>query len=57
MRILPAWSTNLRKRLIKSPKIHLIDTGMICAICGLTTDDWLTQANLFGHLIESYTVQ
>jgi predicted AAA+ superfamily ATPase len=57
LRILPAWSTNLGKRLIKSPKLHLIDTGMICAICGLTTDDWLTQANLFGHLIESYAVQ
>ena len=57
IRILPAWSANLGKRLIKSPKLHLIDTGMICAICGLTTDDWLNQANLFGHLIESYAVQ
>lgn len=57
IRMLPAWSTNLGKRLIKSPKIHLIDTGMICAMCGLSADDWLTQADLFGHLIESYSVQ
>lgn len=57
IRMLPAWSTNLGKRLIKSPKLHLIDTGMICSICGITSDDWLTEADLFGHLIESYTVQ
>lgn len=57
IRTLPAWSTNLGKRLIKSPKLHLIDSGMICALYGLTSDDWLTKAKLFGHLIESYTVQ
>ncbi len=57
LRTLPAWSTNRGKRLIKSPKLHMIDTGMICAICGLTTNDWLAQADFFGHLIESYAVQ
>jgi len=57
LRMLPAWSTNLGKRLIKSPKLHLIDTGMVSAICKLTADDWLTKADLFGHLIESYAVQ
>ncbi|WP_394172339.1 ATP-binding protein [Thalassotalea litorea] len=57
IRVLPAWSTNLGKRLIKSPKIHLIDSGMLSALCGLTSEDWLTKPKLFGHLIESYTVQ
>lgn len=57
LRVLPAWSTNKGKRLIKSPKIHMIDTGMICAIYGITANDWLSRADLFGHLIESYAVQ
>lgn len=57
VRTLPAWSSNLGKRLIKSPKIHLIDSGMLCALCNINSTDWLTEAKLFGHVIESYTVQ
>jgi predicted AAA+ superfamily ATPase len=41
----------------KSPELHVVDTGIICAICRLNTNDWLVQADLFGHLIESYALQ
>ncbi len=27
---LPAWSANLAKRLVKSPKLHMVDTGLAC---------------------------
>lgn len=54
---LPAWSSNKAKRLIKSPKMHIIDSGMACAMNNLGKDDWLEQATLFGHIIESYVVQ
>lgn len=57
IRVLPAWSTNLGKRLIKSPKIHLLDSGMLSALCGITSESWLSEAKMFGHIIESYTVQ
>lgn len=57
VRTLPAWSPNISKRLIKSPKLHMIDSGMICAMLKITTDDWLKKPDLFGHIIESYTVQ
>ena len=57
IRLLPAWSPNLGKRLIKSPKLHLLDSGMISALCNLTPEQWLHEADLFGHIIESYTVQ
>jgi hypothetical protein len=30
--ILPAWSRNPRKRLVKSPKIHFLDTGVMRTI-------------------------
>ena len=26
---LPAWSSNLGKRLVKAPKVHLLDTGLV----------------------------
>jgi len=57
IRRLPAWSANHSKRLIKAPKLHLIDSGMACAISKLTEEHWLTHANNFGHIIESYAVQ
>jgi predicted AAA+ superfamily ATPase len=57
IRQLPSWSTNLGKRLIKSPKVHVTDTGIVASICNLSADDWLFKPDLFGHLIESYTVQ
>lgn len=30
---------------------------MICAVLGVTTNDWLKKPELFGQLIESYTFQ
>ena len=37
-RPLPAWSANLGKRLIKSPKIHLIDAGLTAHLAGHTAE-------------------
>lgn len=31
---LPAWSANLGKRLVKSPKIQLVDSGLVCHLAG-----------------------
>jgi predicted AAA+ superfamily ATPase len=33
---LPAWSSNRGKRLIKSSKIHLIDSGLTAYLTGVT---------------------
>lgn len=32
---LPAWSTNLGKRLVKSPKLMMVDTGLACSLLGI----------------------
>ncbi len=57
IRRLPAWHRNEAKRLIKSPKIHLTDSGLAAVLAGLTADDWLPQRGRFGHLLESFVVQ
>jgi predicted AAA+ superfamily ATPase len=51
---LPAWHSNEYKRLVKKPKIHSIDTGMICAIRGLTRERLVRQPADFGLLLESF---
>lgn len=57
IRTLPAWHRNAAKRLIKAPKIHLIDSGLCCALSGLKTADWNQPDNAFGGVLESFVVQ
>ncbi len=51
---LPAWHSNEYKRLVKKPKVHSIDTGMMCAIRGLTRKQLVRQPADFGLLLESF---
>jgi hypothetical protein len=53
---LPAWSSNLGKRLIKSPKIHLIDSGLTAHLTGVTRQSLDRDPVLFGHLFENFVV-
>jgi len=57
VRRLPSWHRNPASRLIKSPKIHVLDSGLAASLTGLTAADWKTQRSRFGHLLESFVVQ
>ncbi|MBU2099148.1 MAG: DUF4143 domain-containing protein, partial [Gammaproteobacteria bacterium] len=48
---------NQTKRLIKSPKIHIVDSGLAATLSKLSPDEWLTQSTAFGHLLESFVLQ
>lgn len=43
-RQLPPWLPNLEKRLVKSPKVYVRDSGLLCALLGIRT--W---RDLEGH--------
>ena len=51
---LPAWHSKEYKRLVKTPKLHSIDTGMMCAVRGLNRERLLKQPSDFGLLLESF---
>lgn len=53
---LPAWSVNLGKRLIKSPKVMLSDTGLAAALQGIDAKRLGSEPELFGPLIENFVV-
>lgn len=57
IRTLPAWHRNAAKRLIKAPKIHIVDSGLGCALTGLKTADWHQPTKPFGGMLESFVVQ
>lgn len=57
IRRLPTWHNNDGKRLQKTPKMHLIDSGLAATLSGLHFTDWIKHRERFGHLLESFVVQ
>ena len=57
VRRLPAWRRNPANRLVMSPKVHLLDSGLAATLAGLTADHWLSTRGRMGHLLESFVVQ
>jgi len=54
---LPPWHSNRMKRLIKTPKLHIGDTGLACALLGLNVDSLWEDRALFGRLLETFVYQ
>lgn len=57
VRRLPAWHRNPARRLIRSSKIHLLDTGLAATLANLTAYDWLGRRDRMGHLLASFVAQ
>lgn len=57
IRSLPGWHRNAGKRLIKSPKIHFVDSGLAATLSDLSAGDWLDRRQDMGPLLESFVVQ
>lgn len=53
---LPPWSSNVNKRLVRTPKLHLLDTGMVCHLLGIRTVEQLRLHPLRGSIFESWVV-
>ena len=54
---LPPWHSNLLKRLIKTPKLHMGDTGLACALLGVDVDALWADRALLGRLLETFVFQ
>ena len=53
---LPAWSSNIGKRLVKAPKMYLNDTGLLCHLLGLDESGLLNDRNKLGPVLENFVV-
>ena len=51
---LPAFHSNLRKRLVKMPKLHFYDTGLACWLLGIRTPEQLRNHPLRGPIFETW---
>jgi predicted AAA+ superfamily ATPase len=50
------WHANLGKRLIKTPKIYFVDTGLLCALLGIRAAGQLAEHPLRGAIFENWVV-
>jgi len=53
---LQPYATNLDVRLVKSPKLHFVDTGMLCFLLGIRTATQLRDHPLRGGIFETWVV-
>jgi predicted AAA+ superfamily ATPase len=56
VRRLAAWTGNLGKRFVKSPKLHLIDSGLACHLIGADARRLTEDPTLFGRNLETFVV-
>ncbi|MFT3982502.1 MAG: ATP-binding protein [Lachnospiraceae bacterium] len=52
--LLEPYYNNFNKRLIKTPKLYFLDTGLACWLLGWNTPEQLTNGAMWGHMFETF---
>ena len=54
--LLRPLSSNASKRMVKSPKLYFMDTGLACYLLGWSTDKALREGAMAGAMFETFAV-
>lgn len=54
---LPAWHTNRLSRLVKTPKLHMGDTGVACALLRIDAAGLIANRPVLGSMLETFVLQ
>jgi hypothetical protein len=54
VRRVPAWSANALARVVKTPKLQFLDSGLLSALLGLRLAELVTNRTAFGPALECY---
>ncbi len=59
IRKLPAYATNVRKRVVKQPKYYICDSGLLHCLCNITphVDERLALPRLIGASWEGFVIE
>ena len=52
--LLEPYYNNFNKRLIKTPKLYFLDTGLACWLLGWNTPEQLINGAMWGHIFETF---
>jgi predicted AAA+ superfamily ATPase len=51
---IPGWHPNFRKQIVKSAKLHFVDTGLVCHLLGIREPEQLRTHPLRGAVFETW---
>jgi predicted AAA+ superfamily ATPase len=54
---LAPWHSNRLSRLVKTPKLHVGDTGLACSLLGVGEADLKEDRSLLGQILETFVYQ
>ena len=54
--LLPPYYSNVTKRIIKTPKLYFLDTGLAAYLCGWSSPETLEAGAMAGNILETYVV-
>lgn len=54
--ILPPYFENFSKRIVKTPKIYFVDTGVLCHLLSIRTVEHLKNHPLIGSIFENFMI-
>ncbi len=52
-----AWSANLGRRLVRAPKVGLVDSGLVAHLQGMTAERLLEDPDRLGPLLEAFVIE
>ncbi len=52
--LVPAFHENFGKRLIKSPKVYFVDSGLACHLLGIESEPALRRSSFYGPVFEGF---
>jgi predicted AAA+ superfamily ATPase len=57
VRVLPPWSENIGKRVVKTPKVYIADTGLLHALLDIPSARALEAHPKIGATFEGFALQ
>jgi predicted AAA+ superfamily ATPase len=54
--ILRPYYANINKRLVKTPKVYFVDTGLLCYLCGLKDPEHAASGPMGGAIFETAVI-
>jgi predicted AAA+ superfamily ATPase len=54
--LLPPFHKNFNKRVVKTPKLYFLDTGLACSLLGIREKKELDKSHFRGALFENYII-
>jgi hypothetical protein len=54
--LLQPWYKNMKKRIVKSPKLYFYDTGLLCHLLGIKSSAALQKHAAYGSIFENWVI-